>query len=190
MLSGLLRCTYGFPVAPPSICKKSVVKSQGVECLLRCSSIVIDITAEGTSDIVLCRVMQSRNEFLYEIQKVSAGVTRADLTIDQRLLQMAQALDSFSQLQAFLILLIAPVNLNCRRAHHTIAFRSAVPGVELEKEVGVLFYHQDDFSRFKAIAGRGSGFGVWKKDDYFMACACILLYYSSLILSPSATLGC
>ena len=167
-----------------------MVKSQGVECLLRRSSIVVDIAAEGTSDIVLCRVTQSRDEFLYEIQKVSPGGTRADHTIDQGLLQMAQVLDSFKQLQAFVILLIAPVKTNRRRALNTIAFRSAVPGIELEKEVGILFYHRDEFSRFKAIARRGSGFAVWKKDDYFMARACILLYYSSLILSPSATLGC
>ena len=109
--------------------------------------------------------------------------------IDQKL-QVAQALESFSQLQAFMILLIAPVNRNCRRTLNRIALKSSVPGVELEKEVGLLFYHREDFPGFKAIAGRGSGFWGWSKNDHFMVRACSLVHYLSLTFSPSATPGC
>ena len=76
MLSGLLRCTYGFPVAPPSIPEKIAMKSDAVECSLRRSSIVLDINKEGPKDIFLCRVTLSKDEFLYEIQKVRIGGTR------------------------------------------------------------------------------------------------------------------
>ncbi|KAH9911875.1 uncharacterized protein B0H18DRAFT_289670 [Fomitopsis serialis] len=156
MRFALFMCTDPLVSVKPVVSAKRVITNSDVQFRLNYASITLDIGHEGepeyepnNSDIFMCLVTQSREEFLYQTRKIALALTRS--------------------LVGFFIVLVA--GLPSQQPDPDVSFKTSVlqgDNVWPSVEVCLLFYQRRDFDRFKTRVRDGSNFDHWQEDYHFM----------------------